>query len=103
VWQTRPPTVNNTVGYQRDPFGVVHLRGIAQNCGGMNTIFNLPAGDRPGFQGVMAGIDSSGSARRLDVDAGGAVNLDVLASDGEWISLDGLTFRCAASGSNGCP
>ena len=90
----------------RDPLGIVHLHGVAEKCGSPpsgNTIFTLPAGSRPGKLEHLATVAA---------DAFGAVNIepdgDVTAVAGNfaqpgWISLDGLTFRCAPSGQNGCP
>lgn len=68
-----------------------------------STVFTLPAGYRPGAQQVLAVMHSGGSARRLNVNSDGTVVVDVLPGADEWISLDGLTFRCAPSGSSGCP
>jgi hypothetical protein len=103
-WQTLSPDVNNRVSYYRDPFGSVSVRGIAQRCGNTtSTIFTLPAGYRPGGQEIQPVMHSSGTARRLNINPDGTVVIEDLPSNGEWISLDGITFRCAPSGANGCP
>lgn len=105
-WITRSPDANNEVSMTRDPLGIVHLHGVAEKCASPpsgNTIFTLPAGSRPGKLEHLATVAA---------DAFGAVNIepngDVTAVAGNfaqpgWISLDGLTFRCAPSGQNGCP
>jgi len=105
-WITRSPDVNNEVGMTQDPLGDVHLHGVAEKCGNPpsgDTIFTLPAGSRPGKLEHLATVAA---------DAFGVVNIepdgDVTAVAGDyarpgWISLDGLTFRCAPSGQNGCP
>ena len=105
-WITRSTDVNNEVSMTRDPLGIVHLHGVAEKCGSPpsgNTIFTLPAGSRPQKLEHLATVAA---------DAFGAVNIepdgDVTAVAGNfaqpgWISLDGLTFRCAPSGQNGCP
>jgi hypothetical protein len=105
-WITRSPDANNEVSMTRDPLGIVHLHGVAEKCGSPpsgNTILTLPAGSRPGKLEHLATVAA---------DAFGAVNIepdgDVTAVAGNfaqpgWISLDGLTFRCAPSGQNGCP
>jgi hypothetical protein len=104
TWQTVSPSVNNRVSYSRDPYGTVSLRGIARRCeGAPNPIVTLPAGYRPGRQEIQSAMHSSNSARRVDVNPNGWVSAAVLPADNEWISLDGITFRCAPSGSNGCP
>lgn len=103
-WQNISPNVNNSVSYRRDPLGTVSVRGIALRCGtATNPVFTLPAGYRPARQEIHVVMHSSGIARRVNIDSGGAVNIDVLPADGEWVSLDGITFRCAPSGANGCP
>jgi hypothetical protein len=96
---------NNEVSYQRDFNGTVHLRGVAQACGNPpgGTIFTLPNGYRPVTQEVQVAMFTSG-AKRVDIDPDGSVQ--AAAANGgsfEWVSLDGLTFRCAPSGANGCP
>ena len=103
-WTNLSLNVNNEVGYYRDPFGRVHLQGIAVKCGeppSGEVIFTLPAGYRPdklNHFGTVAsdafgvvGVDPLGQVQRLAGNPAG------------WISLDGLSFRCAPSGSNGCP
>jgi len=105
-WITRSTDVNNEVSMTRDPLGIVHLHGVAEQCGSPpsgSTIFTLPTGSRPGKLEHLATVAA---------DAFGAVNIEpdgnVTAVAGNfaqpgWISLDGLTFRCAPSGQNGCP
>jgi hypothetical protein len=100
-----PPGVNNVVSYQRDPFGTVHLRGVALKCGAPpsgDTIFTLPSGYRPAAQEVQVALYSTG-ANRVNIDTSGGVVAAGGPASGASVSLDGLTFRCAPSGSNGCP
>jgi len=108
VWANLSPNVNNVVGFTRDPLGIVHLHGVATKCGAPasgDTIFTLPAGSRP------QNLEHLGT---VAADAFGAVIVDpnghvtALAGNfsreaGGWISLDGLTFRCGPSGTDGCP
>jgi hypothetical protein len=102
-WQSVSPNVNNAVGYSRDPYGRVALRGIAKRCGNaQNPIFTLPAGYRPARQEIQPAVESSGLGR-VNVDASGHVAPDTLPATDDWVSLDGITFRCAPSGANGCP
>jgi hypothetical protein len=105
TWQDRSPNVNNEVAYQRDPFGVVHLRGIAQRCGTVtNPIFTLPPGYRPGRSEIQAVAHSDGTTiSQVNIGSDGTVSTwGTEPAAGEWISLDGITFRCAPAGS-GCP
>jgi hypothetical protein len=100
---------SNDVGFLRDPFGFVHLKGLpicdapgGCGTGGTETVFALPAGYRPAAREhhrpathepvTAVRIDSEGNVR--------------IGGSAEWFgnfSLDGITFRCAPSGQNGCP
>jgi hypothetical protein len=105
VWHDNDPVVNETTGYWRDPFGVVHLRGFAIRCGTAEmTIFTLPSGFRPGkLEHFIAFTENpTPDTGLVTVAANGAVVTGDVASNGS-IALDGITFRCAPSGSSGCP
>jgi hypothetical protein len=90
-WQDLSPNVNNVVQYWRDPYGVVHLRGVALRCGSVGaTIFTLPSGFRPGHLEHLAAVASTGTVQ-VTVDGGGAVVSPIAVE--QWQSLDGITFR----------
>lgn len=104
-------------GYFRDGFGVVRLRGLARANNGDDTdclpdstqdgtMFTLPAGYRPQFDAAIATV-SGNSPGRVNVRSGGNVEIEpsfpTIAHARNWVTLDGLTFRCAPSGANGCP
>ena len=101
-------------GYLRDPAGMVHLRGLTQAQDGVFPcasvpslrIFTLPSGYRPEADAALTTI-SNNKAGRINVRGGGDVevepNFPAFADAKNWVSLDGLTFRCAPSGQNGCP
>jgi hypothetical protein len=97
------------VGFARDSFGVVHLRGAAVNCPiglGNPTVIQLPAGFRldvpqPGLAEVFAGLRGGDSVTRVVVRGSGQV--EVFIGAGESISFSGITFRCGPSGQDGCP
>jgi hypothetical protein len=118
---------HNTAAFLRDRFGFVHLRGLvdvedATSCGFViddegsedELIFNLPQGYRPANRELFATLSNNAPAR-INVDGpswnpdlgAGAVSTDepptTVTNARQWISLDGMTFRCAPSGSNGCP
>jgi hypothetical protein len=63
-------------------------------------MFTLPAGFRPGKLQHFAAV-SSIAIVEVNVDAAGPVTSSVPASG--WQALDGISFRCAPSGSDGCP
>jgi len=105
-WGSFSPDVNNSVSYYRDPFGIVHLRGIAVRCGAAGTtILTLPAGYRPDRQQIPTVWSQNTGAWRLSIGGNGAVEPFPAAGvpAGTWISLDSVTFRCGPSGADGCP
>lgn len=108
------PANVNTVAFFRDPWGIVHLKGLAECLGGTappcfagDRIFSLPEGYRPDRTASLSTVRSSNFtpnvAGRVDVDASGDVAVATNESVEDWVSLDGLSFRCAPPGSNGCP
>ena len=75
------------VGFRKDPFGRVHLRGlISTSVGG--TMFTLPTGYRPVAQ-VLLDTMANGQGR-VDVTPAGAVQST--GTPAGWITLDGLYF-----------
>ena len=130
-WQNYAPGWE-TVGFFRDRAGVVHLKGLACVAGGggsactsetalhcylgpstaecPDTIFTLPSGYRPSLQEIfptLVGVNWANSLGRIDVTAAGAVELADAPGGASaqitWVSLNGITFRCAPAGASGCP
>jgi hypothetical protein len=100
---------NGPVGYYRDPFGIVHLRGMLVRCGDREPgdyAFQMPPGYRTAQDAshriYELGMRSDGSAAPVFIEAGN-VNIDHSVTGGSVFSLEGITFRCAPSGQNGCP
>jgi hypothetical protein len=111
---------HNTAAFLRDRFGFVHLKGLVDAdglCsfagGDSAVIFNLPPGYRPARREVFATI-TNGALGRVNVagpvfnpnHGAGAVHVETPTTEANasaWLSLDGISFRCAPSGSNGCP
>jgi hypothetical protein len=111
---------HNSAAFLRDRFGFVHLKGLVRHTGGCTfanpsnmVIFNLPVGYRPARREVLATI-TNGALGRVNVDGpaidpnqgAGAVFVEPPTTEANaqaWLSLDGISFRCAPSGSNGCP
>lgn len=105
AWVDRSSNVNFTVGYVRDAAGFVHLEGTAFRCGTAGTtIFTLPAGFRPARLAHAIGVDSTAGETPtvITVSSNGDVAAPNVATN-DSASVDGLTFRCGPSGSNGCP
>ena len=108
--------------YFRDSSGVVHLKGFVRANDGNQAacgagadfqdgrIALLPVGYQPDEQWVFPTL-SNDAPGRIDVNSDGQVRIGgffptyfpTFANATVWVSLDGITFRCAPSGSNGCP
>jgi hypothetical protein len=101
TWQT-PTLLNswvnfgsgfNNAGYWKDPFGVVHLRGLVKSGTGIpSTIFTLPAGYRPPAQEILPAV-SNALFGECTIETDGDVTAQVGST--VWFSLDGITFRAA--------
>jgi hypothetical protein len=84
----------NTAAFFKDPFGVVHLKGLIQSGKTIPTVaFQLPAGYLPAGRCLFAASTNPNTIGRIDVDVDGSVW--VMAGSPGWISLDGLSFRAA--------
>ena len=110
--------VHHTVAFRRDQTGFVHLKGLvrftpvpdcfcvlAHDAAIPWEVFTLPLGFRPAARESQITLQQ-GRLAGIEVHASGQVILDLIGADmgkGEWASLDTITFRCAPSGSNGCP
>jgi hypothetical protein len=118
VWSNFDATRYHTAAFLRDRFGFVHLKGVVteSGCGFANPIFSLPPGYRPAKRGLFANLrvapTGGGGVGGLTVDGpsfgGSPAGAVMVASptqpgNGGLYSLDGIGFRCAPSGSNGCP
>ena len=107
-----PPT------YLRDGFGFVHLRGLVEPAdgtdlacgdhGGDTFVTVLPAGYRPAnFEHHQVAVNNGYNTGMVIIYPSGEVAFQSLISD--WnqakagLYLDGITFRCAPAGQNGCP
>jgi hypothetical protein len=97
-----------TIGYQRDPYGFVRVKGRVRNLSSSSTIsgfiFSLPAGYRPALNRMFPVVISTSTAGRVDIFNDGGVWLQgtPIPASG-YMSLDGIEFRCAPSGADGCP
>lgn len=101
----------NLVSFFRDQEGFVHLRGLLVGPGAniSTNCFYLPPGYRPQRDELHSAISYGGGyvLSRIDIysyrdpSVPGLVSPSLYGTD--WISLDGITFRCFPSGKNGCP
>lgn len=106
--------------YFRDRDGVVHLRGVAKAVDGTPNVCSaipgldenivavggLPDGYRPQNRSQFL-VNSNNKAARIDVFANGTIaafpGFPTYADMEQFVSLDGVSWRCAPSGANGCP
>jgi hypothetical protein len=106
--------------YFRDRDGVVHLRGLAKAVDGTTNacgtipgfdenivaVGGLPDGYRPQNRSLFT-ISSNNLPGRVDIFANGTISAfpgyPTYANMEQWVQLEGITFRCAPSGANGCP
>src|SRR5204863_1714851 len=110
-------TIHNTVAFYRDPYGVVHLKGlvcghglpgppgcnISQSTSSTVRIFTLPQGYRPN-KWLELPTSSHGQFARVEIRSDGTVSADGNPSwRTEDFYLDGVSFRCGPLGQNGCP
>jgi hypothetical protein len=109
-----------TPSYFRDRDGVVHLRGLAKAIDGTSftcgtvpgfdetivSVSGLPDGYRPELRSLFT-ISSNNLPGRVDIFANGTIaaspGYPTYANMKQWVSLDGISYRCGPSGSNGCP
>ncbi|MFL5832936.1 MAG: hypothetical protein ACJ76B_03015 [Solirubrobacterales bacterium] len=92
-WSNAQPFFES-VGFWKDPGGVVHLEGTAQGSPGAlgNDIFILPAGYRPAAQRQFVIPPCNGEFLLLEIEADGAVHLPSMPNE-PCVSLDGVNFR----------
>ncbi len=105
---------SDDVGYLRDRDGIVHLQGSVacirngtpRPMDSKSPIFKLP----PGYRGAATGLNafvarSDTLATPRFVNTIAVTNLGFVAADtaAHRVYLDGISFRCRPSGSDGCP
>lgn len=86
--------------FTKDRFGFVSLRGVCASTNSISAgtvIATLPAGYRPGFQIVSAGLASTGAStegmQRVDVAADGTVKVGPIVSwNATYLSLNDVRF-----------
>ena len=88
----------NSAAFYRDPFGVVHLKGLVKNgtVGSAQTIFTLPANYIPTDRYMFDAVSYDGAAYvqgRVDILNDGRVV--PITGHTTYISLDGISFRAA--------
>lgn len=105
-WARTDPRHSVPVGYYRDPSGIVFVNGSVTECGSQSasgTIFQLPDGYRPSASSHFPVFDGGDEIIHVAIGGTGNVTYSGLPNNRNTIVLDGITFRCAPSGQNGCP
>lgn len=100
------PDSRGDVGYYRDTSGFVLLQGTVKQCGANTSIaadgLQLPPGFRPGRIVEQPATPNFGNFyKTLTINQDGVVVVKIEADN--TTGLDGVIFRCAPSGQNGCP
>jgi hypothetical protein len=106
-WQNDEAGTLATAAFYRDPYGVVHLKGSIKCPGAMpltgSNIFVLPPGYSPGDE-LWLPISADGGAASVYTFSSHYLNYatGAVGANGR-LSLDGVSWRCAPSGVDGCP
>jgi hypothetical protein len=82
----------NPAGYWKDPFGVVHLRGLVKSGTVGQAIFTLPKGYRPANTEAIS-VASADAFGELRIDGTG--NIVAFVGSNTWMSMDSVTLRAA--------
>lgn len=95
LWANTNAATNNSAGFWRDPWGIVHLKGVVDTGVANSTIFTLPVGYRPERNEVFVVWNSALVAGRVTVTSAGVVteSNSTRANAAQFLSLDGITFR----------
>lgn len=101
TWVNEATAGDNVAGYWKDPFGVVHLRGVI--AGGAiafpSTAFTLAKGYRPAAVETFGVLRSGILLSRVHVLTTGEVQeIAGRTATAHFLTLDGLTFRAAPAG-----
>jgi hypothetical protein len=120
VWSNYD-SVHSSAAFTRDAAGFVHLKGTLhpEDQGQGNacqegteinrSVFVLPPGYRPQRRESMKVTGSTSDLSvyidgpKLTEPPAGSVSIDGHIGDIGFVSIDGISFRCAPAGVNGCP
>ena len=82
------------VGFMKDEFGFVHLKGMAKN-GTDSRIFQLPAGYEPSQNSYLVGVSGTDVSKQFNVllSRTGGVHSYTISSRSEGVILDSVIFK----------
>jgi hypothetical protein len=61
-WVNYNSSTYRTAAFYKDPFGVVHIKGLVKSGSSGTTIFTLPPGNRPSLTYLVTGLQSAAAA-----------------------------------------
>ncbi len=108
---------HSSTAFTRDAAGFVHLKGTLKARQGPGVcdnvieraVFVLPPGYRPQRRESMP-VESDETDLSVYIDGpalagspAGGVSIGGPVINSDYVSIDGISFRCAPSGANGCP
>jgi hypothetical protein len=92
-WVNFNESTHEHAAFFKDPFGIVHLKGIIKNGSAINTVaFTLPVGYRPPLL-FHCGAYSNSAFGGLHIQDSG--NVIPQTGSTAWFSIDSATFRPA--------
>ena len=101
-WVNHTPSVHSPAAFYKDPFGVVHLRGLVKSgsfgfdAPPSGVIFTLPSSYRPAF-GEHTAVVTNGVFGNTKIfgnsESSVAGSVQAQRGDNAWFSLDGITFK----------
>lgn len=82
-----------SIGYMKDEFGFVHLRGLLNGASATSgtVAFTLAEGYRPVVGTIYLPVVGTGSFASIGISSNGEIK--PFATSKEWVSLDGATFK----------
>jgi hypothetical protein len=101
-WTNDGTFTTSTTAFYKDPWGVVHLKGLVKNGTVGSAIFALPCGYGTSERQIHTTL-SVNNVARVDIvpeecgDGRHSASVVPVTGSNAWISLDGITFRAAGS------
>ncbi len=85
-------TIYAQVGYYKDEFGVVHIKGFVRS-GTDNVFFILPSGYRPSETIYFPAVADDTTVSFVQINPNGQVSKPNLLTVTRWLNLTGIAFR----------
>jgi hypothetical protein len=95
-WANEVPGFESTAGFFKDPWGVVHLKGLV-TAGTVSTIFSLPPGYRPSTYECIT-TERSGGVAFICLDPTNGDLYQQFGNSTGSLLLDGISFSAAGNG-----